>query len=189
MRTTLRRIAPVLFLPLLLGACVSIPDFDDTPQISFNSLSTEVVVDGLTLETVTEVTIRVDFEDGDADLGLDPTDTIPPFNPWDTISTMPLVLAVNPDSRNFEITIEQKSAGVWSDVVLTTDLGGRFPRLTELDGPISGFIDYKFQLAPSEFNSIFSDGDTLRYRCFIKDRALRQSNEITTGEMIYDGSL
>jgi hypothetical protein len=69
-----------IFLISILGACISPPDnFPSVPEISFKDIRF-VPTDGSD-----SLIVSVDFKDAEGDLGLNPTDINPPFQPVDYI--------------------------------------------------------------------------------------------------------
>ena len=61
----------LLFLITAVGlaSCVDIPDFDDTPRIFYNSIDTQTELDENGKKVQENITVTIDFEDGDGDLG------------------------------------------------------------------------------------------------------------------------
>ena len=57
---------------LLSAGCESVEDFPDEPQITFKSLD---------IEGPNSATLKINFTDGDGDIGLSEADTLPPFCP------------------------------------------------------------------------------------------------------------
>ncbi len=69
-----------IFLISILGSCISPPDnFPSVPEISFKDIRF-VPTDGSD-----SLIVSVDFKDAEGDLGLNPTDISPPFQPVDFI--------------------------------------------------------------------------------------------------------
>lgn len=69
-----------IFLISILGSCISPPDnFPSVPEISFKDIRF-VPTDGSD-----SLIVSVDFKDAEGDLGLNPTDINPPFQPVDYI--------------------------------------------------------------------------------------------------------
>jgi len=65
-------------LILCLSACITQPEFDNTPKITFNNVT--FVRSAL---NAGEVTFSFSFEDGDGDLGIYGTETAPPYHARD----------------------------------------------------------------------------------------------------------
>jgi hypothetical protein len=58
------------------GACISPPDnFPSTPEISFKDLNFS------TTDGADSLILSINFKDAEGDLGLNPSDVDPPFNP------------------------------------------------------------------------------------------------------------
>jgi hypothetical protein len=64
------------------------------------------------------------------------------------------------------------------------DFNGRFPVLTNQEGPLEGTIRYA--MPNSSFLALFSV-KTLRLKVSIRDRALNLSEEVTTPQFTLDG--
>jgi len=124
--------------------------------------------------------IKFTYTDGDGDLGLSSSDTLPPFN-------------VDGDYYyNMIIRYFEKQNGEFVEVPIlifnnetqtydTVTFNSRFPVLT----PASGNMNIKglFQDTLYVFNP-FSEFDTIMFKVSIYDRALHQSNEIETPPLI-----
>ena len=147
-------------------SCQKPPEYDNTPRISFrdvevySSLENGVKKDSLILVTR--------FEDGDGDLGLSTEDLeMPPFN-----------LPNTNNGLNYFVDILIKKNGVFQTLTLPAGFtfNGRFFRL-EPDGrigPIEG--DLRYSIVIRNNNPLVQAGDVLKFRVWIRDRALNQSN-------------
>ncbi len=60
-----------------LSACVEAPEFPSTPKIALNNLIFKEVGSNSDPDSLI---VFVDFEDGDGDLGLEPSEILPPYN-------------------------------------------------------------------------------------------------------------
>ncbi len=172
----------LLFSVLVMVGCETPPNLPDTPSIEYISL--DKVRDSNGDDSIA-FTIR--YQDGNGDLGLDPDDTDPPFQPTDPMTGNP-----NFYHYNFHIVMYEKQGG--SYVLFTpnspglfdsTALDGRFPRLLESDNDkvIEGNLTYGLQTF-SKTSGKFDPNDTLRFEVKIVDRALNISNTITTKEIV-----
>ena len=171
----------VLILVAVLGSilfsCRRIEEYPIEPAITYDNFV-------LLLNTQTGKTDRgvlsISYTDGDGDLGLDPGDTLPPFDKGSdyyynilikyfekqngTFVEVPL-LSWNPDNQQYD----------------TITFNGRFPNLTPEHGNknIKGVIQDTLYV-----NNPLSDFDTIKYKVSIYDRALHLSNEVETPEII-----
>ncbi|MEI6764729.1 MAG: hypothetical protein WCM76_03745 [Bacteroidota bacterium] len=113
--------------------------------------------------------LKISFTDGDGDVGLRPEDTIAPY---DTSSRY---------HYNFFITYYEKQKGVYKEVHLPVSNNSRIPDLTPSgdDKSLNGEIEIELFI-----NNPFSQYDTIRFDAAIADRALHESNIITTPDII-----
>ncbi len=169
-------------------SCQTPPDFPDTPKISFLELK-ENDEDNLGLV--------IEFEDGNADLGLSPTQIDPPYNEYNYIlpngDTVPEYQPNAVDSvknltfSNAILSTWVKRDGVFIeayyginfqtlDTILRPDL--RFPPVSQKveNAPVSGTIEIIINTRFFPWTS----NDTLRFGVYIYDRALNRSNRVFT---------
>jgi hypothetical protein len=113
--------------------------------------------------------LKLSFTDGDGDIGLSDADKEPPF---DSLSMY---------YYNFFITYFEKQHGVFVAVDIAGTNNSRIPIISP-DGKersVKGEIEMRlFLINP------LSTFDTIRYECFIVDRALHHSDTITTPEIV-----
>jgi hypothetical protein len=106
-----------------------------------------------------------DFEDGDGDIGLKPTDSL------------------SVDSTNLFLTMYSKTDGTFTEVSgedLKTTLNYRIPYI-EREGQNKALIG-EIQV---DFDYLLTfEYDTIKYSFFIVDRALHKSNVETTPEIV-----
>jgi hypothetical protein len=183
------KMAAILAIAYTFSACYKDPNYPLRPKISFNDLQIREVtqiIGGIPI-TRTQISIAVNFTDGDGDLGLFPSDTTGPFrlffvNGRDTTLNLnyynifPTVMVRNGnrfDTIRFPLTLRG------------FQIYGRFPPLfNRFEGPgepLDGIIRY-------DINSTFRDialGDTIKLMVFIKDRALNNSDTVITPEVIF----
>jgi len=194
------RVIPVVFVVLLAflsEACDIIPTFDRKPIISFKEIKSFRSATG-----GDSVVVTITFRDGDGDLGLDPFDTVPPFNSFNLVNG---VRQPNELRNNYHIAILKRigrdDAGRpnYEPVEFPTpgfNFNSRFPRLNVdgKSGPIEGDLDYSIpiEFPPSRVNPKYIlPGDTLVFDIFVYDRDEvggyrnpNKSNQIRTGEVI-----
>ena len=164
-------------LLISLVSCRKIEQYPVVPGIEFSRFLVEV--DTSTGQTPRAV-LEFSYKDGAGDIGLDPDQIAPPFNPG------------SPYYYNLIIHYFEKQHGRFVEVPLlwwnndslrydTITFNARIPNLTPKTGNlnISGIIqDTLFIYNP------LSTFDTIRFTFFIYDRALHKSNEVTTPELI-----
>lgn len=179
------KLLPFLFPAIAISSCVDIPDFSDTPVITYNSLSQFTQIDTLDAGTPAEsvqrtemVVLSIRFEDGDGDLGVNPEDQ------QGENSVAPKYLAA-PNwglAANYEaVTMTKLSNGSWSEAVLKGDSVNFFPELKtdSKPGPIKGTLDMYIRHLPG--NSTVQV--ERRYKVRIIDRKFNISNQIEVPEI------
>ncbi len=186
----------LVFSLLVLAASCGEKEEEETPPspvpaITFTSLTKQQgYLSGIQMDSVT---FGIAYTDGDGDLGLARTDTMPPYR------------RVNPDGSsntfyfNYFLEIYRKKNGVFS---LFSPLGfisyGRMPVISPAPGRIRyGYFDvtaesawrgeiyYSFILFNYNNDLVLKAGDTLRCKISIADRALHVSNTVETPEFIF----
>jgi hypothetical protein len=168
-----------------LTSCFSEPNYPNTPQIEFVRLQN---LQSKARANTDSVVITLFFKDGDGDLGLTSTDTLPPFSDRNTDGT------VNLFRHNFFADVERlNAAGEFEPVTFASqnfNLNSRFPVLNTLEKEtaLEGDLRYSLTLFATSFSPI-QKGDILRYKISIADRNLNVSNVIETTPMtigVYD---
>jgi hypothetical protein len=180
------KITGFLFVGLfLLTGCFSEPDYPNTPKIEFVSLKN---LQSKTRANTDSVVITLFFRDGDGDLGLTSTDTLPPFSERNSDGT------VNRFRNNFFAEVERLNEnGEFEPIVFAAqnfNLDSRFPVLNTLDKEtaLEGDLRYSLTLFAISSSPIQKDA-VLRYKISIADRKLNESNVIITNPMtvgVYD---
>ncbi|WP_375560055.1 hypothetical protein ACE193_20405 [Bernardetia sp. OM2101] len=180
------KIAAFLFVGLFfLTGCFAEPDYPNTPQIEFVSLQN---LASKSRTNVDSVVITLFFQDGDGDLGLTSTDTLPPFSDRNSDGT------VNRFRHNFFADVERLNEdGEFEPVTFASqnfNLNSRFPVLNTLEKEtaLEGDLRYSLTLFATSFSPV-QNGDVLRYKISIADRNLNESNVIVTDPMtvgVYD---
>ena len=130
--------------------------------------------------------VSFSYTDGDGDLGLDDSDTLPPFGFHDPYYYNLVVDYLKLENGTFVKTpllSPHVPTNPADTLVLfdTVTFNARFKRLRETEDPkaISGTMDYKMTV-----QNPFSPTDTIKFEIHILDRALHESNVIQT-EAIY----
>ncbi len=167
----------LLFLIIIMimgfGSCKKVKKFSDIPHIEYIGF---IKIYNPDLEIYDRGVLAFSFEDGDGDIGLNTGDTAPPFN------------ASSKYHYNLIITYFEMQNGVLTEVPIlwfnpqtgqydTLTLSARIPNLTPqgINKAINGEI--QDTLFIYNFNSTF---DTIKFEAYIIDRALHESNTITT---------
>jgi len=141
----------------LFSSCIKRNQYPIEPCIEF--VSFEKIDNGTGIDN--EGILTISYTDGDGDLGnLDEKDS----------------------TTNYFIIYQEKQNGIY---VIPEDTIGMFnaslPRFVSTDKkqPIDGTIQRKLH-----FNNPYSSFDTIRFECWIVDRAKHKSNHIFTSEII-----
>lgn len=167
----------VVALVMLMAACQKPVEYPVEPRISYNGF-TYLFEEDSTFSG--KGVISFSYTDGDGDLGLDDSDSLPPFD------------ASGKNYYNLIVDYQRSVNGVFQSVPMlswnvatqsfdTIRFDARFKRLiaTAEPKPISGVMDYELFV-----KNPFSPDDTIRFAVKIIDRALHESNVIET-EPIY----
>jgi hypothetical protein len=149
---------------MVFNGCMKKQNYPDIPEISL--LSFEMFVD--TAHVVRTGILTIYYQDGNGDIGLNPSDTFSPYQ------------RNGPYYYNYVINYFEKQNGVFKQVDLAIPFSLRIPVLTPNDPnkAIKGFIADTMDLYPPPLH------DTIRFEAFIYDRALNKSNVIATPEII-----
>lgn len=161
----------------LLFSCRKFEEYPIEPVITFDNFT--LLFNSQTGKTERGV-LSIGYTDGDGDLGLKTSDTLPPFDRSGnyyynfivkyyerqngTFVEVPL-LSWNPDTQKYD----------------TITFNGRFPNLTPEHGnkAIKGVIQDTLYV-----NNPLTDFDTIKFKVSIYDRALHKSNEVETPEIV-----
>jgi len=129
-----------------------------------------------------EGVVSFSYTDGDGDLGLDDSDTLPPFGFHDSYYYNLVVDYLKLENGIFVKTpllSPHVPTNPADTLVLfdTVTFNARFKRLRDTEDPkaISGSMDYKMTV-----QNPFSPDDTIKFEIHILDRALHESNVIQT---------
>ncbi len=139
----------------LLNSCLKKQTASPIPNIQFNKFEAQKDTANL----------YIDFIDGDGDIGLLQSDTVPPNN------------------YNCFITYIEKQKGKWVKRELPIDFNYRIPVINKSNKKktLQGLI--KIAIKPFYYDP-YSKYDTIKYEMYIVDKALNKSNVITTPEFI-----
>jgi len=171
-----------ILLAVASASCVDIPDFSDTPVIYYNGISQDTQIDSVNGAPTGEtevVTITVDFEDGDGDLGA----TDPEVQDRDGFTRQYLdATGWNLEANYKLVTMIKQKNGSWSERIMSGDSFKFFPRL-KLDGkngPIKGKLDLNARFLKSRSTV----PTTVKFKVSIIDRAFRASNQVMTDTVV-----
>lgn len=147
----------IFLLGSTLGACLKPEKFPDEPSISYKSFE----------QFGDSASLTISFTDGDGDVGLDESDSSAPF---DTAS---------PYYNNLFVDYEELRNGTWTPITFEIPLCYRIPRITPtgqnkaLEGEIAVAIE-PWPIVPG------NTYDTVRFHVRLYDRALNESNRVTS---------
>jgi hypothetical protein len=147
---------------LMAAGCHKPKVFPDEPKIKFERM--EIFGDSASL--------TISFTDGDGDIGLDIGDNVPPF---DSLSVY---------YNNLFLTYEERQNGAWIQPSLALENNFRIPRITPtgqnkvLQGEIS--VGLQWPIRPG------APYDTVRFHIRLLDRALHESNTVTTPDILVE---
>jgi len=163
----MKKIFRYLLVPaMIFGAynCTKIQSLPPVPHIEYKSFEVFDTIDILGNQAKGG-RLTFTFEDGDGDVGMNPP------------------TAEEPDTASLIITLYRKTNGVMvpapeNDPLKTSDY--RIPYMERLgqNKILKGTIDVTFLYL------FYSLSDTIRYDFHILDRALNESNEVSTNEII-----
>jgi hypothetical protein len=176
------KVSLFILLAVASAGCVDIPDFSDTPVIYYNGISQDTQIDSVNGAPSGEteiVTITVDFEDGDGDLGATNAEVQDL-----AVFTKQYLNAPNWNlEANYElITMIKRKNGQWSERIMPGDSFKFFPRLKTdgKAGPIKGKLDLNARFRKSRSTV----PTTVKYKVRIIDRAFRVSNQVMTDTVV-----
>ena len=172
---TLGAVAAIGLASASLSSCLQAPDLPVEPRISENAL-TVFRRDGPTGPR-DSVEIAINFEDGDGDLGLRPEDTTGLYTRR----------GGNRFNNNYFVqAFYKRRDGVFVPLPLAPlfSYNGRFMYLPEegaRPGPLKGVLRYAIVF--SLIDPATAAGTELQFKVSIADRALHESNVITTSSV------
>ncbi|MBI9038807.1 MAG: hypothetical protein JEY97_11790 [Bacteroidales bacterium] len=143
----------------LFSSCQKTEKYSDIPQIEFSGITKIFTPNNI----VDKVVLKIAFTDGDGDIGLTQNDTLPPYD------------------YNFFIKYFEKREGEFVEVVLADfSFNARIPILT----PEGRNKSIKGEIQDTIIINTMSVYDTIRFETYIVDRALHESNIITTPDVV-----
>lgn len=178
-----RYLIGLLLLALAVSACQKPVEYPIEPKIAYEGFTYLMNPDSTFSG---EGVISFSYTDGDGDLGLDDSDTLPPFGFHDTYYYNMVVDYLKSENGVFVKTpLLSPHVPTSPDDTLvlydTVTFNARFKRLRDSEEPkaISGSMDYKLTV-----QNPFSPNDTVKFEIRILDRALHVSNVIQTDPII-----
>lgn len=147
----------LLVLAALLPSCLKREEFPPEPAIAFKSFE----------QFGDSASLTISFTDGDGDVGLDASDTQPPF---DTASEF---------YYNLFVDMDRLVNGTWTPVDLLVDLQYRIPRIT----PTGQNKALEGEIAVALTGWPYVE-DTVRFQVRMYDRALHESNSVTSDAIV-----
>lgn len=155
----------VLVSALILAGCKEEQIFPVEPYIEYISFTKIQNSQGIDEKGI----LKLSFTDGDGDIGLSDDDTEPPFDSSSIYYS------------NFFITYFEKQKGEYKEIVVPIPFNSRIPIINPSgkSRSIRGELEIELYI-----NNPFTVYDTIKFDCFIVDRALHHSNTISTPEII-----
>ena len=163
----------LLFLALVVLSCQKPVEYPIEPKIAYKGFTYLFNPDSTFSG---QGIISFSYTDGDGDLGLDESDTLPPFGLHDTHYYNMVVDYLKCVNGEF-VKTPLLSWNAQTQTYDTISFNTRFKRLRDLEESkaISGTMDYTLIV-----QNPFSPDDTIKFEIRILDRALHESNVIQT---------
>ena len=158
-----------MLLISLLMSCKKVETYPDIPEVHFKSYTAENSVDALGNE-IKLVELVFTFVDGDGDIGLKQSDTIPPY--------------VGKYKNNFFPTLYVKDNGKYKEVENIAVSNYTIPYIEPQGQNKTLKADVKVKFEYTKADTLFNY-DTLMYKFYIVDRALHQSNIDSTSDIVF----
>jgi len=160
----------VALASLAVSSCINPPDYPDTPSIEFKTITKERFrTDGGLIDSVK---VTVSFKDGDGDLGLSNQDTNPPYDYGNGQNRYYNNYFIQPQIQQTDGTFKNYDVG-------TGGYDSRYPVLNTSgrSEPLKGDLTLNLVFSAG---LPFRAGTVVRFQVNIVDRALNESNVITT---------
>lgn len=160
--------------------CTGEPDFSNIPAISFNNI--QVVTTSsqglLGVSKKDSITIGINYQDGDGDLGFTATELAKvKMTTSDSLQTFLVNIFVQKNGKFQKSNPKEKFGG---------NIPLRFKQGTKT-GPIEGTINYSVNFEYNVFQGIpllTGKKDTVKFEVQIIDRALNKSNIVETAPVV-----
>jgi hypothetical protein len=162
---------------LAICSCQKPVEYPVEPEIAYEGFTYLINADSTFSG---EGIISLSYTDGDGDLGLDDSDTLPPFGFNDAHYYNMVVDYLKCVNGEF-VKTPLLSWNAQTQSYDTVTFNARFKRLRDSEEPkaISGTMDYKLTV-----QNPFSPVDTVKFEIRILDRALHESNVIQTEAIV-----
>jgi hypothetical protein len=167
-------------LTLGLGSCLKAPEYPVTPEISYESI--RLKHDVSTSQPIDSVFITIRFQDGDGDLGMSS----------DESNAAPYVGTRFANNYFIEPYVRASTGGSFVDVkdtgrgISAGAYNSRFERIStsseSRSAPIKGTLTRVYTFA---YRTLFQPGEEVRFTVSIADRAMHESNTITTESVVF----
>ena len=163
----------LLFLTMAMLSCQKSMEYPIEPHIKYERFTYLMNADSTFSG---EGVISFSYTDGDGDLGLNDSDTLPPFGFHDAHYYNMMIDYLKCVNGEF-VKTPLLSWNVQTQSYDTITFNARFKRLRDTEEPkaISGTMDYTMPV-----QNPFSPNDTIKFEIRILDRALHESNVIQT---------
>lgn len=159
-------IASIILSLTILESCHEITQYSEIPAIEYKSHIARDSVDILGNST-RYIELSFSIIDGDGDFGLADEDTLPPFDTIYNFNFFPTLFTKN-DTGFVEVNIA-------------------YPNFRIPFVQVENHKAYKADIIiEMEYISAFLQSDTIKYDFFVVDKALNESNTITTPEIIFE---
>ena len=168
-----RYLVGLFLLALAVLSCQKPVEYPIEPKITYEGFNYLINPDSTFSG---EGIISFSYTDGDGDLGLDESDTLPPFGLHDAHYYNMVVDYLKCVNGEF-VKMPLLSWNVQTQSYDTISFNARFKRLRDSEEPkaISGKMDYTLIV-----QNPLSPNDTIKFEIRILDRALHESNVIQT---------
>ena len=174
-----RYLIGLFLMALAICSCQKPIEYPIEPKIEYEGFTYLINADSTFSG---EGIVSFSYTDGDGDLGLDDSDTLPPFGFNDAHyynMVVDYMKCVNGQFVKMPLLSPHVPTNPADTLVLydTVTFNARFKRLRNSEEPkaISGTIEYKLTV-----QNPFSPNDTVKFEIRILDRALHESNVIQT---------
>jgi len=155
---------------ILCIGCKDEPSISEIPQINFQKVSLYKNIKG----NDSMIVLSIDYQDGNGDIGLDPKDTLPPFNYGGSGFYNLFVTYSVYDCLNWQRIVRPLSLD-------TINYHQRIPRLNQSESArrISGTLDLRIPASPYPGLKPAK----VKFGCLLMDRSLNKSNPIQSNDI------
>ncbi|MGI4833566.1 MAG: hypothetical protein ACRYFK_08920 [Janthinobacterium lividum] len=175
-------------LTLGLGSCLKAPDYPVTPEISVDDSSVSLRhYAGSGTQPIDSVFITIRFQDGDGDLGLSSAESaVAPYAyPSRFNNNYFIEPYVKIPNGNF-VSLVSLGRIVGGVPLLAGAYNSRFEHIATTSenhsAPVKGTLTRVYAFA---YQSLYQPGEEARFQVSIADRALHESNTVTTSSVVF----